>query len=80
MPKLPVLKPRQVESILIKNGFVVARQTGSHRIFENARLRTSTTVPFHIRDVPQGTLKSIIKQSGLPEELFTKKGKGRKSG
>lgn len=32
-----------------------------------------TVVPYHSRDIPKGTLKSIIKQANLPEELFFKR-------
>lgn len=73
MVKLPSFKPRDLEKILLKNGFVVKRQTGSHRIYHNFKTEKTTVVPFHSKDIPQGTLRSIIKQTGLEEKIFLKK-------
>jgi len=36
MPKMPVLKSKEVISILEKNGFVLIRTKGSHAIYDNA--------------------------------------------
>ena len=36
MPKLPVLKPREVVALLAKLGFAEVRQRGSHRQFRHA--------------------------------------------
>ena len=73
MVKLPSFKPRDLEKILLKNGFVVKRQTGSHRVYHNFKSEKTTVVPFHSKDIPQGTLRSIIKQTGLNENIFLKK-------
>ena len=68
MPKLPPLKPREIEKILQKAGFVFIRQRGSHRIYVKEHL--GVTVPFHNKDLRKGTLQSIIKQSGLTADEF----------
>ncbi len=73
MVKLPSFKPRDLKKILPKNDFVVKRQTGSHRIYHNFKTEKITIIPFHSKDIPQGTLRSIIKQSGLNEDRFLKK-------
>jgi len=70
MPKLSSLKPIQVERILLKNGFLIKRQTGNHQIFYNRETDKLTVVPFHSKDIPKGTLRSIIKQSGFSQDLF----------
>jgi len=44
MPGIPVLKPREVISILLVLGLVAVRQRGSHKQFRHADGR-STTVP-----------------------------------
>jgi predicted RNA binding protein YcfA (HicA-like mRNA interferase family) len=44
MPGIPVLKPREVISILLVLGFAEVRQRGSHKQFRHADGR-STTVP-----------------------------------
>ncbi len=73
MVKLPSFKPRNLEKILLKNGFVIKRQTGSHRIFHNFKTEKTTVIPYHSKDIAQGTVRSIIKQSGLNEDKFFKK-------
>jgi predicted RNA binding protein YcfA (HicA-like mRNA interferase family) len=70
--KPPQLKPIQVEKILLRHGFEVKRQTGSHRIFIQPQTKKSTSLPMHNKDVPSGTLRSIIKQTSIPEEEFRK--------
>ena len=67
------LKPRHVEKILLKNGFVIKRQTGSHRIFYNSDIDAIVVVPVHTKDIPPGTLGSVIKQSKLSKEKFFRK-------
>ncbi len=70
MPKLSALSPKQVISILEKNGFSFRRSTGSHQMFVNYQTRRRVVVPFHNKDLPKGTLLSIIKSSGLSKEDF----------
>lgn len=72
MPSLPTLKPRVVEKILLRNGFSLKRYTGSHRIYHNEETNAIVVVPFHSKDIPKGTLGSIIKQSKLSIEQFLK--------
>ena len=73
MPNLPSFKPRGVEKILLKNNFYIKRQTGSHRIYHNMKTNAIVVVPFHSKDIPKGTLGSIIRQSKLKLEEFSKK-------
>lgn len=68
--KLLPLKPRRVIRILEQAGFVFVRQKGSHRIYIKDDL--GVTVPYHNRDLKKGTLKNIIKQSGLTLKDFAK--------
>jgi predicted RNA binding protein YcfA (HicA-like mRNA interferase family) len=35
MPEVPVLKPREVEALLKRHGFVLVRQRGSHRQYRH---------------------------------------------
>ena len=65
MPGIPVLKPREVVSILLAPGFAEVRQRGSHKQFRHADGR-STTVPFHAgRDLSPILLRQIAKGIGL---------------
>ncbi|OGH47627.1 MAG: hypothetical protein A3A51_03340 [Candidatus Levybacteria bacterium RIFCSPLOWO2_01_FULL_39_10] len=73
MTKFPSLKPREVEKILLQNGFSLKRQSGSHRIFYNSELNAVVVLPVHSREIPTGTLRSIVKQSRLSDDKFLKK-------
>jgi len=72
MPQLPAMKPREVEKILLRNNFSLNRQTGSHRVYINGKNDAIVVVPFHSKDIPTGTLRSIVKQSKLPIGTFLK--------
>ena len=71
MPKLPVLSGAEVCAVLAKHGFERIRQKGSHIIMQRLLGDDSTTVPVPDHDeVRRGTLRSIIRQSGLAREDF----------
>ncbi len=59
MSTLPVLKPKEIISILDRLGFKEIRQKGSHKQFRHIDGR-GTTVPFHGgRDISPILLKGI---------------------
>ena len=68
MSKLPQLKSREVEKVLLKLGFGFVRQKGSHRIF--VRDNTGITVPFSTKNLKKGTLHKIIKMTGVSLNQF----------
>ena len=72
MPKLPSFKPRDLIKKFQKLGYIVNRQKGSHVILYNLVERRRLTIPLHVKDLPKGTLFSIIKQAGLTKEEFLK--------
>jgi predicted RNA binding protein YcfA (HicA-like mRNA interferase family) len=72
MPKLAQLKPREVEKILLENGFAVNVSKSSHKQYFCVKTGAHTTVPFHSRNIAPGTLRSIVRQSQLPIDLFRK--------
>ncbi len=55
--------------ILTRNGFGFVSQRGSHAKYRDGAGHT-VIVPHPRKDVPVGTLRSMIRQSGLPKELF----------
>jgi predicted RNA binding protein YcfA (HicA-like mRNA interferase family) len=70
MPKLPVLKPREVVALLVKRGFTCVRQRGSHMQFRHADGR-ATTVPDHGgRDISPSLLRQIARDIGMTAEEF----------
>jgi len=72
MPRIIPLRPRAIEKILIKHGFVLNHTTGSHKQYYSRKTKTHVTVPFHSKTIAKGTMMSIIRQSKLPTELFRK--------
>jgi predicted RNA binding protein YcfA (HicA-like mRNA interferase family) len=68
MPKFPSLTSQQVIKILEKKGFALDRSKGSHRIYLHPENRRRVVVPFHRKDLPQGTLREILRQAGIEKE------------
>jgi len=64
--KLRVLSGNEVCKILEQHGFVRVRQHGSHIVMQRATDGGTTTVPVPDHtEVKIGTLRSIIRQSGV---------------
>jgi predicted RNA binding protein YcfA (HicA-like mRNA interferase family) len=72
MTKLSPQKPRQVISKLKRLSYVVDHVSGSHYIMFNPKTKTRIPIPFHTKDLKTGTLRSIIRQTGLTIEEFLK--------
>lgn len=72
MTILPSMKPIDVIRKLRKAGFVFDRHAkGSHEIWYNPKTHRRTVIPNHPgRDIPKGTLKAIIQQTGIHIEEF----------
>jgi predicted RNA binding protein YcfA (HicA-like mRNA interferase family) len=68
MTKLPPLKPRQVIRFLEQSGFALDHTSGSHFIFYNPTTRRRAVVPSHNRDLPKGTLMSLLREAGVGRE------------
>ncbi len=68
MPKLPAIKSRQIRRFLENNGFVLDHTSGSHLIFYNPVSRRRAVVPQHNRDMPKGTLMSLLREAGFSRE------------
>ena len=74
MGDIPVLKPREVVTILARLGFVEVRQRGSHKQFRDPDGRV-TTVPFHSgRDVAPSLTRKITRDIGMdPQDFIAKR-------
>lgn len=71
MGRLAGFSADEVIRKLRRAGFVFDRQAkGSHEIWWNPQTRARTTVPHHPGDVPEGTLRAILRQAGLNIEEF----------
>ena len=71
MSLLPGISGRQCARALGKAGFSLRRQHGSHMILRRDSPFSQVVVPDH-KELDRGTLRAIIRQSGLGVEEFTK--------
>ena len=63
--KLPRLTPQEAIKIIEKLGFVLARQSGSHKIYKNAK-EIRITIPFHKgKTLHPKIVKSILKDAEI---------------
>lgn len=61
MPK----KPREMEQIILADGWLFKTQEGSHRQYTHPDKPGKVTIPFHCKELTKGTENSILKQAGL---------------
>ena len=73
MPKL--FSSNRIIKVLRKKGFVFISRRGSHVKFRKVGRQTLTViVPADRKEMPFGTLASILRQANLTEEDFRKDG------
>ncbi|MBU2495788.1 MAG: type II toxin-antitoxin system HicA family toxin [Candidatus Omnitrophota bacterium] len=71
MSRLPTLTYREAVKRLRRAGFIFDREArGSHEIWYNPHTKRRTTIPNHPGDLPKGTLRAIIRESGLTVDEF----------
>lgn len=74
MGRLAGFRYREIVKRLKQLGFEFDRQAaGSHELWFNTETRRYTTIPNHPGDMPEGTLRAILKQAGIEPETFLKK-------
>jgi predicted RNA binding protein YcfA (HicA-like mRNA interferase family) len=66
MPKL--LSSTEVVKALKREGFIFISQRGSHAKYRKGS--ATVIVPMAKKEIPHGTLRSIIRQSGLDKFSF----------
>lgn len=71
MGRLSGFRYREIVRRLKRSGFEFDRQAaGSHEIWFNAKTNRYTTVPNHPGDMPEGTLRAILRQAEIDPEVF----------
>lgn len=70
-PRLPRISGRDCVQALGKSGFYIKRQRGSHIVLRRDNPFALLVVPDH-RELDRGTLRAIIRQSGLSVAEFTR--------
>jgi len=74
MGRLAGFRYREIIYNLKKFGFEFYRQAaGSHEIWFNSETKKFTTIPNHSGDMPEGTLRAILKQAGISPQDFLEK-------
>ena len=74
MGRLAGFKYREIVKRLKELGLTFHRQAaGSHEIWFNPAQKRYTTIPNHADDMPEGTLRAILKQAGIEAESFLEK-------
>ncbi len=73
MSILPALGSKEIIAALLKSGFRIIRQVGSHvRLQHSTDPTRQTSVPVHPGDVPRWLVREILKQSRVPLTHFLK--------
>lgn len=73
MSKIPSIKPKKILKILLRNGFYIHHQVGSHLVLKSSKHPiTRVTIPIHNKDLKKKTLLSILKQAALDKSILTK--------
>ena len=71
MGRLSGFRYRDIVKRLRRQGFEFDRQAaGSHEIWFNPTTGRYTTVPNHSGDMPEGTLRAILRQAAIAPEDF----------
>ena len=70
MTKLPVISGKKLIKVLLKAGYHIRDQKGSH-IHLRHPIRDPLTIPAH-RTIARGTLRAILKDAGLTIKEFLK--------
>ena len=71
MGRLSGYRYRDVAEKLRRAGFEFDRQAkGSHEIWWNPKTRARTTLMNHPGDIAEGTMRAIVKQTGMSPEAF----------
>ena len=72
MPKLHSSK--EIIKVLEQKGFIFISQKGSHIKYRKTENPTLTVIiPANRKEMPEGTFRSILRQSNLTKEDFKKK-------
>ncbi|MFA5729965.1 MAG: type II toxin-antitoxin system HicA family toxin [Candidatus Paceibacterota bacterium] len=65
MPKIPRFTSKELIKLLQSNNFYIDHATGGHYVFYNNETKRRTIVPYHSKNLPIGTIKSILNSAGI---------------
>ena len=71
MGRLSWFNYRKIIKRIKRFGFEFDRQAaGSHEIWYNSASNKYTTIPNHSKDMPEGTLRAILREAGITPQEF----------
>ncbi|MEK7541645.1 MAG: type II toxin-antitoxin system HicA family toxin [Patescibacteria group bacterium] len=70
MSIIPILTPARMLALLLKAGFRVIRQKGSHIRLAHPRTGRATTIAMHAKDLSRDLILKILKQAGISVKDF----------
>jgi predicted RNA binding protein YcfA (HicA-like mRNA interferase family) len=74
MDKHPSLSGKEICRVLEKDGYVLVRQTGSHRIYQKLTEDGCITIPVPVHSntpLKKGTLHAILKKARISREKLS---------
>ena len=63
-----LLSSKEIIRVLEQNGFIFVSQKGSHKKFKKEK--RIVIVPHPKKEIPRGTLASIVRQAGIDKKDF----------
>lgn len=63
-----ILSSKEIIRVLEQNGFIFVSQKGSHKKFKKEK--RIVIVPHPKKEIPRGTLASIVRQAGIDKNDF----------
>lgn len=72
MSIIPILTPSELLLVLLKAGFKIIRQKGSHIRITHPVTGKSTTIAMHAKDFSRGMTLKILNQAGISTKEFLK--------
>ena len=59
------MNSKEISKLILKDGWELVRTKGSHHQYRHPVKPGTVTIPHPKKDLPKGTVKSILKQAGL---------------
>lgn len=72
MSLIPIIGVRIMLQILLRAGFKIVRQVGSHLRLTHPITKRSVTLAMHAGDLTRKTISAILKQAGISVVQFLK--------
>ena len=71
MSIVPSLTPRELLAILLRAGFKILRQKGSHIRLEHPLTKRATTVAMHAQELSSKIIQKFLNRPEFPSENFS---------